>query len=100
MKKLIAFLLVLTMMTVSLAACDLFNIFSRGEKETTTEAPTEASTTTKAAEEETTTKAPVEETTTKKPYIPKPPTPPEEETTTRRSDDSGNSELEFPQLPL
>ena len=75
MKKLIAFLLVLTMMTVSLAACDLLNMFSK-EEETTPE-----------------------ETTTKKPWVPVGPNNPSTDPNEDGNDNLGSGELELPQMP-
>ena len=98
MKKLIAFLLVLTLMTVSLAACDVLNIFSKEQETSAEETTTKAPEVTTKAPEETTTKAP-EETTTKKPWVPVVPTPPPGDPNESVTDNFGNGELEFPQLP-
>ena len=66
MKKLISILLIVTMLTVCLASCELKDkisgIFGKEEEETTTAAPEEEETTTAAPEEE--------ETTTKTPWKP------------------------------
>ena len=88
MKKLIAFLLVLALMTVMLASCDLINkVFGGGEDTTTT------------AADGTTTQAP-EETTTKKPWVPGTGTTKPKEETTTTAPNGSDGELEFPQLPI